>query len=287
MTADKEDQLIDFSSVEPNLGHVSEIRRGVMAIPIKKIVGSIGRYRDFNQEFLPRSKRHDAKYVSILSAVQEGVELPPVQVYQVQDKFFVIDGHHRISVAKFEQKKEFIDAEIFEVKFDFVLDPKKKYKVSTEEATSFLIGIEAEVFQRKTHLRNTILAYPLKVTELTSFSKLYEEIINFRKNYENGALAGKDVIYASFIWYENRFMPAVRTILEDDLLQRFPARTYTDLYVWVNLHKYFLSQKAGHDVGFDYTKRDFVKRFSPTHIFEVLPERVKDIMNVLRGFLPK
>lgn len=279
--------LIDFSTIQSNLDKVSELHRGVMPIPIKKIVGSLGRYRDFNREFLPRKKEHDAKYLSVLMAVKSGIELPPVQVYQVRDRYFVIDGHHRISVAKFEQKKEFVDADVIEIRFDLILDPKKKYKVSTEEARLFLITLEAETFQKKTGLRNSILIYPLLVTELTSFGKLNEEIMDFRKNYDGSSLSGKDVVYASLLWYENRFLPAIKSIFEEDILKHFPQRTYTDLYVWMNLHKYYLSQKAGYDVGFDYTKKDFLKRFSPPGFLEVLPNSMKDFLGVLKGLLPK
>jgi len=279
--------LIDFSTIQANLEKVSELHRGVMPIPIKKIVGSLGRYRDFDREFLPRKKEHDAKYLSVLMAVKSGVELPPIQVYQVRDRYFVIDGHHRVSVAKFEQKKEFVDADVIEIRFDLILDPKKKYKVSTEEASHFLITLESEAFQRKTGLRNAILIHPLSVTELTSFAKLNEEILDYRKNSDGGSLSGKDIVYASLSWYENRFLPAIRSIFEEDILKYFPQRTYTDLYVWMNLHKYYLSQKAGYDVGFDYTKKDFLKRFSPPGFLEVLPHSMKDFLGVLKGLLPK
>lgn len=282
---DEPGHLIDFSSIQSNLDRVSEVRRGITAIPIKKIVGSLGRYRDFDKEFLPRSKRTDAKYLSVLMAIHSGLELPPIQVYQVGDKYFVIDGHHRISVAKFEQKKEFIDADVIEVRFDFTLDPRKKYKASTHEARGFLIALEEEAFQKKTSLRNSILVYPLKVTELTSFGKLYEEILDFKKNYEGGILNAKDIVYAALVWYEKRFLPAVKTILNEKILDHFSKRTYTDLYVWMNLHKYYLSQKAGYDVGFDYTKKDFMKRFSSLNFLEVLPNRVMDFLNILKEVL--
>lgn len=287
MVKNEPGQLIDFDTVEANLERVSEVHRGIIAIPIKKIVGSLGRYRDFNREFLPRRMRKDAKYLSVLMAIRSGIELPPIQVYQVGDKYFVIDGHHRVSVAKFEEKKEFIDADVIEVRFDFILDPRRKYKVPTEEVRLFLIALEEEAFQKKTHLRNQILVYQLKVSELTSFGKLYEEISDFRKTYDGGSLATKDVIYASFVWYEKRFLPAVKTILKEEVLDRFPKRTYTDLYVWMNLHKYYLSQKAGYDVGFDFTRKDFLKKFSHLGFLEILPNSVKDFLGVLKEILPK
>lgn len=276
-------ELIDFSAIQTHLDRVSEIHRGIKAIPIRKIVGSLGRYRDFNKEFLPNRKKLDAKYLSVLMAIRSGIELPAVQVYQIGDKYFVIDGHHRVSVAKFEEKKEFVDADVIEIRFDYILDPQKKYRVRTEEARTFLIALEEDAFQKKTCLKNAILIYPLKVSELTSFSKLHEEILDFRKNYDGGALTAKDVIYASLLWYETRFVPAIRKILEEEILDHFPQRTYTDLYVWMNLHKYYLSQKAGYDVGFDFTKKDFIEKFTPPGFLEILPNKVKEFLSILKG----
>jgi hypothetical protein len=119
------------------------------------------------------------------------------------------------------------------------------------------------------------------VTDLTSFGKLYEEIQDFRRNFNNGELAKKAIIHASYLWYETRFLPAVKIILDEGILDKFPSRTYTDLYIWIQQHKYYLSKKAGCDVGFDYTKDDFVKKYRHSKFLDLLPPAVQDIV---RGF---
>ena len=93
-------KLIDFDTIEKNLEHTHQKYRGVEAIPIDKIVGSLGRYNDFNDEFLPQSGRISAKYENVKDAMLAGKILPPIKVYQIFDSYFVIDGHHRVTVAK-------------------------------------------------------------------------------------------------------------------------------------------------------------------------------------------
>lgn len=281
--ADEKKSLIDFDSIEKNLKHVHQRNRGVMPIAIDKIVGSLGRYNDFTEGFLPQGGRVSAKYESVKHAVLEGKIMPPIKVYQILDNYFVIDGHHRVTVAKQELNAAEIDAEVIEIHFDFELSPNKKYAYDTGQAKFFLIKLEEDAFQKVTFLRNNILVHPLKVTDLTSYGKLYEEILDFRKNYHGGEFAKKSIIYASYQWYESRFLPAAKIIIEEDILKNFPDRTYTDLYLWIQQHKYFLSQRAGHDVGFDFTKDDFIQKFRRSKFLDLMPTLVLDIVRGIKN----
>jgi hypothetical protein len=201
-------------------------------------------------------------------------------VYQVLDNYFIIDGHHRVMVAKNVFNAKYIDAEVLEIDFDFEISPNKSYSYNTESAKGFLIKLEEHFFQIKTDLSNAVVKYPLKVTELVSFGKLYEEIENYKNSYNKGEFQKKPVIYASYHWYEHRFLPAVAIIEEEDVLRGFPHRTYTDLYVWIQQHKYYLSQKVGYDVGFDFTAHDFFKKYKKVKGLYLIPSMIRD---VLRG----
>jgi hypothetical protein len=281
MTEEK-NKLIDFDSIEKNLQHVHQLNKGVMPIPINKIVGSLGRYNDFTEGFLPHRDRISAKYESVKQAVLSGKIMPPIKVYQILDNYFVIDGHHRVTVAKNEMNAAEIDAEVIEIHFDLELSPEKKYSYDTAQAKQFLIKLEEDAFQKATFLRNNILIHPVKVTDLTSYGKLYEEIQDFRRNYDSGALAKRSVIYASYQWYETRFLPAAKIIIDEDILKNFHNRTYADLYLWIQQHKYFLSQNAGYDVGFDYTKDDFVHKFRRSKFLDLMPTLVLDIVRGIK-----
>jgi hypothetical protein len=280
--SDEKDTLIDFDSIEKNLQHVHQLNRGVMPIPIDKIVGSLGRYNDFTEGFLPHKERVSAKYESVKQAMLQGKIMPAVKVYQILDNYFVIDGHHRVTVAKGEMNAAEVDAEVIEVHFDLELSPNRKYAYDTEQAKRFLIKLEEDAFLKVTYLRNNILIYPLKVTDLTSYGKLYEEILDYRRNCNSGELAKKSIIYASYQWYETRFLPAARIIIEEDILKNFPSRTCADLYLWIQQHKYYLSQDAGYDVGFDYTKDDFLQKFRRSKFLDLMPPLVKDIVRRIK-----
>ena len=276
------DSLVDFSSVEKNLRKCHLKPRGIHAIEISKIVGSLGRYNDFHKNLMPKRTARNLRYDSIKEGMLNGTNLPPIKVYQVLDSYFVIDGHHRVNVAKNELKAKYIDAEIIEVNFEMDLKPNKKYASYTDQTQSFLIRLEENAFEKKTFLVNKILRYPIKVTELTSYAKLYEEIEDFYEEFEKDTFIKRAFIYASYHWYEHRFLPAVNLMEKESILSYFPRRTHADLYVWIQQHKYYLSQKVGHDVGFDYTAHDFLKRYNRRKVFALIHNFVDDIVDIVK-----
>ncbi|MFA6317641.1 MAG: ParB/RepB/Spo0J family partition protein [Elusimicrobiota bacterium] len=284
--SEEKDALLDFAAIEKNLDSVVRVSRGVRPIPIEKITGSLGRYQEFTENFLPQAGGVREKFESVRAAMLAGKILPPIKVYQLLDNYFVVDGHHRVTLAKTELGAMDIDAEVMEVEFGLSLSPEKKYSCDTGSAMRFLIKLEERVFERETHLSNAILARPLKVTELTSYGKLFEEIANFRRGYGGGELAKKNIVFASLLWYESRFLPAAAIILDQGLLEGFPDRTYTDLYIWIQQHKYYLSQKAGFDVGFDFTKTDFVRKFRKAKFYDLLPSLVQGIVGSIKAQRP-
>ena len=74
--------------------------RGTQTVPLEHIVGSVGRYHDFDKKF--RLKHHvlPDKFERVRSLMQAGVSLPPVKLYQIKDEYYVLDGNHRVSAAK-------------------------------------------------------------------------------------------------------------------------------------------------------------------------------------------
>lgn len=280
-------KLIDFSQIEKNLEHIHQRNIGVKQIPINKIVGSLGRYQDFSKGFLPSREWVSEKYAGIKEALECGIILPPIKVYQILDNYFVIDGHHRVMASKNELNAPDIDAEVIKIDFDIKLSSNRKYDYNTEEAKKFLIKLEEEIFERETYLSNEILKYPLKVTDLTSYAKLYEEILEFQKLFRKGEISRKHIIFASYLWYEYRYLPVVKIILKENFLEGFKKRTYTDLYLWMQQHKYYLSQKAGRDVGIDFTKEDFRERYIRSNIFTFVPPMFKSALKRIKKEIKK
>src|SRR3712207_1470287 len=72
--------------------------RGLQHVPLSKIVGSEGRYADFDRYFLPRQTQTQERWQRINMARQGDFFLPPVELYKIGDVYFVKDGNHRVSV---------------------------------------------------------------------------------------------------------------------------------------------------------------------------------------------
>ncbi len=89
----------------PVLGNVRIERqayRGVQEISLDRVVGSVdnGRAGDLDAGFLPTTTLVRPRWIRLYVLALEGPELPPIDVRKVGDRYFVIDGHHRVSVYR-------------------------------------------------------------------------------------------------------------------------------------------------------------------------------------------
>ncbi len=92
-------RLLELGAVQMAESRHSRSYQGVQTVEIKKICGSEGRCRDFDREFRPLNGRTQQRWMRIAVAWMKGETLPPVELVQIGECFFVRDGHHRISVA--------------------------------------------------------------------------------------------------------------------------------------------------------------------------------------------
>ena len=92
--------LLPFDAVREGLrlGHLLD--RGVMEVPLDQIVGSLGRERDFTREFLPRDEALRERWEELEELAVGTAGFPSVELYRVGEAYFVVDGHHRVSVAR-------------------------------------------------------------------------------------------------------------------------------------------------------------------------------------------
>lgn len=83
-------------------GRPAAARRTVatVIVPLDQIVGSEGRSDDFDADFNPLQTHTRERWIGIAAALRMGLGLPPVELVQAGDGYYVRDGHHRISVAK-------------------------------------------------------------------------------------------------------------------------------------------------------------------------------------------
>ena len=94
-------QLLSFDDVRRELVADNRLYRGTRVVEVDGIVGSVGRWRDFDRSFLPAKASIGERWKRIDRAFQRGEDLPPVELYKIGDAYFVVDGHHRVSVARY------------------------------------------------------------------------------------------------------------------------------------------------------------------------------------------
>jgi hypothetical protein len=106
--------LLSLEKVLPRLPFRGQHSTGLQTVAIDQIIGSAGRNADFDRAFFPRRVQTQARWRSVDWATHKGIALPPVELHQIGNVYFVIDGHHRISVAR-EHGQDFIEAYVTEI----------------------------------------------------------------------------------------------------------------------------------------------------------------------------
>jgi hypothetical protein len=112
---DHDDRLPSFDEAKNSLTRWTQGYLGMRTIEVEKITGSVGRFRDFDGEFLPLKRSMVDRWGRIDRAYHRGDELPAVSLYKVGDRYFVRDGNHRVSVARYHGVAA-IDAEVVEIR---------------------------------------------------------------------------------------------------------------------------------------------------------------------------
>jgi hypothetical protein len=103
--------LLDLAAVQTACQVRSRHWDGVRTVPIRHIRGSEGRSHDFDSSFRPIRTHNRRRWVNIAAAREMRATLPPIELIQVGEIYFVRDGHHRVSVAR-AMGQEHIEAEV-------------------------------------------------------------------------------------------------------------------------------------------------------------------------------
>jgi len=91
----------------------NRVRRGIHVVDTDRIVGSVGRSKDFDRRFSPLRASTGERWKRVDVAFYRGVDLPPVSLYKLDGAYFVLDGNHRVSVARFHGLRT-MEAEVTE-----------------------------------------------------------------------------------------------------------------------------------------------------------------------------
>lgn len=236
----REINLLPYDEVRKRMRPLESASRTLEDIPIAAIVGSVNRYQDFSRTFLPRQESDQGRWARVRAGIDSMRGLPPIEVYRVGEAYFVLDGHHRVSVAK-ELGYEVIQAYVTQVYTRVPLSPG-------DRPDDLILKAEYSDFLNETHIDEYRPGTNLTVTAPGQYAKLCIHINAHR--YLMGVEQKRDVAYNEAVihWYDHVYQPIAQLIQERDLLRDFPGRTEADLYLFIMEHR---STLGGHQLGFE------------------------------------
>lgn len=215
--------LQSFEAVRTSQHLNQYIDRGLQTIALEDVRGSVGRYKDFADNFLPKNPHMRNRWERVDVAMRQG-KTPPIDVYQVGDSYYVMDGNHRVSVAK-QRKLETIEAYVME----FTIPIEGGAGEDFDEA---LIRAEKTAFLENAGPSNEEAAQLMTFTCAGCYKKLADQIEAYRQGYEDGWKMPMTYEEAFAAWYKEVYAPSVAAIRENDMLADFPNRTEADLFIW-------------------------------------------------------
>jgi hypothetical protein len=246
-------QLLSYDDVKEKLHIGGPIYRGVKTIRVDQIAGSLNRYHEFDRAFLPKDDQLASRWQQVNRAFYQDIYLPPVVLYKVGEVYFVVDGHHRVSVAR-EQGQEFIEAEVRECATRVNIKPD----IKTEDLE--ILGSKVHFLER-TGLDDIRPEANIKLTIPDGFERMLEHIAVHR--YFMGLDFMRDISEQEAVahWYDTVYMPIVEIIRRSDILKDFPDKTEGDMYMWTLDHQHYLSEEQGEPLRPPHeAARKFIKK---------------------------
>ena len=249
------DRLLSFNDVKDILKPKNQVYLGNKTVPINLIIGSEGRYHDFNKFFFPKYDHLRQRWERVDEAHIMDVMLPPIQLYETGGVYFVRDGNHRVSVARM-QGVEFIDAEVTSLSSEIEINPS----MTTVDLTEALLKKEKSIFYDKTGFGGLTGCFDLDFTSPGQYDVIYNHILvhkYYLNQHREGELPFSEAVIS---WYKNVYSPVIEIIKKQWLLANFPGRSAGDLYVWIIKHWDYLKQQYG-----TYSLADAAGDFSKKH----------------------
>lgn len=233
--------LVSFEEVAKKLKARQQVEMGTQMVRLDKIVGSVGRYRDFTRTFLPRASANPERWIRLDAALNALETVPPVELFKIGDVYFVRDGNHRVSVARANGASH-IEARVTEVKTPIPLT------VDDFERDQWLIKAERADFLAKTRIDELRPGNNIAVTEPGRYEIMLHhiEVHQYLRDQEIARSGGKHFLTweeAVCSWYDSVYMPIVDAIRRYELLKDFPQRTEADLYLWIAYHRERLARE--------------------------------------------
>lgn len=266
----EEAAMISLKAVRKVIKTQSETYIGMKVIPINKIVGSEGRYRDFDNQFFPKRSIIKERWEHVDEAVIKDIVLPPIKVYELGGLYFVRDGNHRVSVAK-SKGVEFIDAEVVSLQTEIKLSPARTLNGMMKQ----IISYEKRNFYFETNFGDITDYWVLDFSTAGQYDVIYNHILThkyFINQNQTEEIPMEDAILS---WFNNVYLPVVTTIQKYKIMKYFRKNTVSDLYVWIITFYDELKKKFGDGLPLEQIVND-IKR-----------EKKISLLSRVRNFIKK
>lgn len=262
-------RLLPFETIRRNLRQQSPFYRGIREVPLAQIVGSVGRYDEMTRQFFPLNDALKSRWVK-MAEMAEGEGWPPVELYKVNQAYFVRDGNHRVSAAR-QLNFPSIEAHVWEYPEDIEIGPN-------DSLDDVLNRFRERLFLEKTGLKLRYSSYDIRFTIGGRYPELLAQIEELRQKLELIDEGPVTMEEASDAWYELVYLPSIQIIRESGLLEAFPGRTEADLFAWLSLHRDRLRSAYGEYENLADLARTLMKTYR-----ENFPSRVSRSVRRLFG----
>lgn len=224
--------VLPFDEVVAALGRVGETSLGLQQVEVNTIVGSVDRTRDFDRYFRPTSSRIRERWQRLAAAQRRGESVPPVQLYRVGSMHFVLDGHHRVSIAIARHFRT-IDAYVTEIHTRISPD-------GINVTSDLLLKDHRRLFLSRVPLP-LAQADAIRLADPFDYAELAEnvEAWGFRLSQELGEYLNRADVARR--WFGEEFLPVVRMARRAEI--RTDLTSDAELYMWLSCERYRLVRK--------------------------------------------
>lgn len=233
----KQENLKSFTEIQKEENAYNSVNLGIKEIPLDKIVGSVEKYSYFDKNFVPKNDIVKQRWINIYVGYMMDSMLPPVILYKIKDDYYVYDGNHRVSVAKFLNFAS-IEAEVEEF-------------LPTKDTKDKVIYREHMFFEKETGIEEIILSEPIKYKYLREEIESYTALLSKRRNRDFSLREGSEK------WYKEVFLP-IKGLLEENNIAKSQKKNISDIFMFLLDHKYYLSKNEGKNKGYLYSTIDFI-----------------------------
>jgi len=268
LTPDRQ-RLLSLEDVRNLLKPKSEVYKGMQTVPIEKIIGSEGRYKDFTSAFLPKRDFIRGRWESVDRAHLSDVILPAIKLYEIGGVYFVRDGNHRVSVARM-QGVEAIDAEVIELDSEIEMQPG----MTVHDLKNAVVEYEKQKVFSDTQLDSIIPPEEIVFSETGRYVEMLRHIQGHKYFLNQGRNTEIEFLQAAASWYNNLYKPIIRIIEQENIISRFPGRTMSDLYMWIIKHWDGLKNKYGNNFSLKMAALDYSEKYG-TSLWEQFKSFIK------------